>query len=54
MKYYPEDPLIAVALELLEFWDLDKSSQDRLIKSIIIRILNLESELHTMRVNATL
>lgn len=45
MKRYPEDLFIAVALNLIEFWDLDKPSQNTLMRKITARLLKLESNL---------
>ena len=39
---YPEDILMCIALGI-DFWDLDKLSQNKLIKEMIIRFLKLES-----------
>ena len=39
---YPEDILMCVALGI-DFWDLDKSSQNQLIKELIVRVLKLEN-----------
>ena len=44
MKRYPEDLFIAVALDLIEFWDLDKPSQNTLMRKIVVRLLKLESK----------
>ncbi len=41
---YPKDILMCFKLGI-EFWDLDKPSQNKLIKEITVRILKLEGGL---------
>ena len=44
LKKYPEDLLKAVALDLIDFWDLDKPSQNTLMRKIVVRLLKLENK----------